>query len=251
MQQNTIQTVLLIIIALMTGRLLVAGRAPKASSGRQRTILDTCALIDGRILELCANGFMPGQIIIPQFILSELQQLADGGDAYKRERARFGLEVVQRLQSLEGVNVAIDNHDFPSIKEVDDKLVALAQKLSARLYTTDYNLNKVADIKGVLVLNVNELAGSLRPVALPGEGTSVKIIQKGSNKNQGVGYLGDGTMVVVDGAAAKIGQNVEVTVTRTHQTVAGKMLFADLAGSVKQQPKGRSSKRRATSTQSK
>lgn len=217
---------LLVIIGL-----LVAKKNPKTAKPAktaQQTILDTCALIDGRIIELTNNGFITGTIVIPQFILGELQHLADGSDAHKRERARFGLEVVQQLQAGKQLEVLVDTTEFADIKEVDDKLVALAQKLNARLYTTDYNLNKVADIKGVTVLNVNELAQQLRPVALPGETNSVKIVQKGSNKNQGVGYLEDGTMVVVDGAARSIGKTVSIEVTRIHQTVAGKMIFAEL-----------------------
>ncbi len=201
-------------------------KTPKKA--RVTTILDTCALIDGRILELTNNGFMSGTLVIPQFILSELQHLADGSDAHKRERARFGLEVVQQLQANPQLQIIVDTNDFADIKEVDDKLVALAQKLTARLYTTDYNLSKVADIKGVTVLNVNELAQQLRPLALPGETKTIKIVQKGSNKNQGVGYLDDGTMVVVDGAARSIGKTVTAEVTRLHQTVAGKMIFAEI-----------------------
>ncbi len=223
-----IQIILLIAIL----GLLVINKNPKAQKANpkqdSKTILDTCALIDGRIVELTNNGFINGPVVIPQFILSELQHLADGSDAHKRERARFGLEVVQQLQAANQPDVVVDSSEFSDIKEVDDKLVALAQKLQARLYTTDYNLNKVADIKGVTVLNVNELAQQLRPVALPGETKSVKIVQKGSNKNQGVGYLDDGTMVVVDGAVRAIGKTIDVEVTRIHQTVAGKMIFAEL-----------------------
>lgn len=226
-----IQTILLIAIL----GILVVKKNPKAEYRNPKPavggtiILDTCALIDGRILELANNGFVDSQLVIPQFVLAELQHLADGSDAHKRERARFGLEVVQQLQASETINVAIDNSEFSQIKEVDDKLVALAQQLHGRLYTTDYNLNKVADIKGVTVLNVNELAQHLRPVALPGESKLIKIVQKGSSKNQGVGYLDDGTMVVVDNAARSIGTAVKVQVTRIHQTVAGKMIFAEMS----------------------
>lgn len=226
-----IQTILLVAIF----GVLVAKRNPKSEYRNTRTgetiILDTCALIDGRILELANSGFMSGVFVIPHFILTELQHLADGSDAHKRERARFGLEVVQQLQANDKLQVAVDNTEFLKIQEVDDKLVALAQKLNGRLYTTDYNLNKVADIKGVRVLNVNEMAQQLRPVALPGELKTIKIVQKGSNKNQGVGYLDDGTMVVVDNAARAIGKAVQVEVTRIHQTVAGKMIFAEVVAS--------------------
>lgn len=239
--KDYIQIILLVAIV----GLLVMKKRPKSEYRNTKTdntiILDTCALIDGRILELANSGFLSGLFIIPQFILAELQHLADGSDAHKRERARFGLEVVQQLQANDKLQVAVDNSEFPDINEVDDKLVALAQKLHGRLYTTDYNLNKVADIKGVTVLNVNEIAQQLRPVALPGELKTIKIVQKGSSKNQGVGYLDDGTMVVVDNAARAIGKIIHVEVTRIHQTVAGKMIFAELTQT---KPASRSAKNR-------
>lgn len=195
---------------------------------QRRLIVDSCGLIDGRIVDLAVAGFTPSEIIIPQFILKELQLLADGNDSQKRERARFGLDVAKRLQTVNTTEVRIHREQFPNIKTVDDKLVILARKLGADLYTTDYNLNKVASVEGVKVLNINELALSMRPIALPGEKKKVKIVQKGSGKNQGVGYLEDGTMVVVDNASRKIGQTVEVEVSRYHQTESGKMLFANL-----------------------
>jgi uncharacterized protein YacL len=233
--KDYIEIILLVaVIGLLVTKRNTKSKNRNTKSTGPETILDTCALIDGRILELANNSFMSGPLIIPQFILGELQHLADGSDAHKRERARFGLEVVQQLQANTSVSVLVDNTEYPEIKEVDDKLVALAQKRQARLYTTDYNLNKVADIKGVTVLNVNELAQHLRPLALPGEAKTITIVQKGSNKNQGVGYLDDGTMVVVDGAAKSVGKSVKVEVTRTHQTVAGKMIFAELKTTAKQ-----------------
>lgn len=188
-------------------------------------VLDTCALIDGRIVELTKLGFVPDELIVPEFVVHELQMLADGNDAHKRERARYGLDIVKELQQSDNATVIVDHSDN-SVKPTDDKLVDLANKLKAGLYTTDYNLNKVADIKGVKVLNVNELAQQLRPTALPGEKKTVKILQKGSNPKQGVGYLDDGTMIVVDDAANQINKIIEVEVTRIHQTMAGKMLFA-------------------------
>jgi uncharacterized protein YacL len=204
----------------------------RPSHKSKKMVLDTCALIDGRIVELVKLGFVPDQLVVPEFIVHELQMLADGGDAHKRERARFGLDVVKELQNSDSVEVIIDD-SVQTKQPTDDKLVTLAKKLNTGLYTTDYNLNKVADIQGVKVLNVNELAQQLRPTALPGERKNVKILQKGSNPKQGVGYLEDGTMVVVDDAANLVGKIVEVEVTRAHQTVAGKMLFADL----RQKPK--------------
>lgn len=228
---ETIQIVLLIGILGM----LVYQRKPAITTPAKKSrkmILDSCALIDGRIVELNKLGFVPDELIVPEFVIHELQMLADGSDSHKRERARYGLDVVKELQESDSAVVTIDN----SITEkmpTDDKLVLLALKHKAGLYTTDYNLNKVADIQGVKVLNVNELAQELRPVALPGERKTVKILQKGSNAKQGVGYLEDGTMVVVDDAARHIGKTFEVEVTRMHQTTAGKMVFAHMVNKPK------------------
>lgn len=194
--------------------------------GRRKIILDSCTLIDGRIVDLVRTGFVSDELIIPKFILRELQLLADGKDAHKRERARFGLEIAAELQEYSWAKVRIDESNIPGA--TDDKLVRLAKKRGAVLCTTDYNLNKVAAVESVRTLNVNELAQSLRPVTLPGEALEVKIIQKGSNPDQGVGYLEDGTMIVVDGAAKAIGSSVSVAVDRMHQTVAGKMVFAHM-----------------------
>lgn len=201
--------------------------AARPNPKSRKMVLDTCALIDGRITELSRTGFVPDELIVPDFIIHELQMLADGNDAHKRERARYGLDVVKELQEGVYAEVIIDR-SITGNQPTDNKLVTLAKKLGADLYTTDYNLNKVADIEGVHVLNVNELAQELRPNALPGERKNVKILQKGSNAKQGVGYLDDGTMVVVDDASNMINKIVEVEVTRMHQTAAGKMLFAVL-----------------------
>lgn len=199
---------------------------PKRGSSEKKLVLDTCALIDGRILEISNAGFTSKELVIPQFIIHELQLLADGQDAHKRERARFGLDMVQALQDSSHCRVTISKYNVDARLPTDDKLVAVAQKLSADLCTTDYNLNKVAKISGVRVLNVNELSNAVRPVALPGEKKRIKIVQKGSNKDQGVGYIEDGSMVVVEGAARMIGKTVDVEVSRYIQTDAGKMLFA-------------------------
>ncbi len=195
---------------------------------KKDTLLDTCAIIDGRIIELARSGFIRDRLIVPVFVLSELQGLADGGDAHKRARARFGLDIIKQLQDMEDCDIIIDKTATSAV-EVDEKLVELASRYGAKLFTTDYNLNKVASVRGVKVLNINELAQSLRPVVLPGEKTEVKIIQRGENRSQGVGYLEDGTMVVIDNAAKYIGKVMEIEVDRTFQTVAGKMLFAHLA----------------------
>lgn len=194
----------------------------------QILILDTCALIDGRIIDIAKAGFVPQNIVIPQFIIAELQYLADHGDSHKRERARHGLDVIRDLQDLRRTNISIAREQFKNIKEVDDKLIALAKQYGGMLYTTDYNLNKVAQIEGVVVLNVNELAQALRPRRLPGERIELKITQVGQDKTQGVGYLEDGTMVVVERAASKVGQRILVEFSRMLQTQAGKMMFAVL-----------------------
>jgi uncharacterized protein YacL len=224
-----IDSIQIILLLVLIGLLLWQRKpldkllAPKT----HKLILDTCALIDGRVIELTRSGFVSAELIVPEFVLHELQMLADGADAHKRERARFGLDVVRELQDNTYCTVTIDHTEFAR-QPNDDKLVELAIKLNVPLYTTDYNLNKLAEIKGVRVLNVNELAQNLRSVALPGERKSVKIIQKGSNPKQGVGYLEDGTMLVVDGGAKMVGKTAEVEITRVHQTVAGKMLFGEL-----------------------
>lgn len=229
-----------IILLLFIAWLIVAGRNTSWDqllrfrvSKQRQVILDSCALIDGRIIEVTNNGFMSDELIIPQFILNELQMLADGHDSHKRERARFGLDIAHQLQDTGAIQVTIDRTVFPDVSAIDDKLIQLAKKLNAALYTTDYNLGKVAAVESVSVLNINELARALRPISLPGETLTIKITQKGSNHDQGVGYLEDGTMIVVDGAARYVNRTVPVTVTRMHQTVAGKMVFGQVR---KQQP---------------
>lgn len=192
-------------------------------------VMDSSGLIDGRIIELARSGFIQYDINVPEFIVNELQLISDGHDAHKRERGRFGLDVIAELQKIPRVKVNIDRSTFDSIKATDDKLIALTKKLSGTLYTTDFNLGKVAEVEKVKVLNINELAQHLRPIALPGENILVKIIQKGSGKAQGIGYLDDGTMIVVDGAQKFIGKKIQVKVDRMHQSVAGKMVFAKLA----------------------
>lgn len=221
------QTALIIAVGIMV---LITNRKreQKTGTGSGAVVVDSCGAIDGRIVELANAGFIPASIIVPQFVIAELQQLADGHDSQKRERARFGLDVIKLLQENANLSVDIAKETYAD-GDVDDMLVALAKKRGANLYTTDFNLNKVAAIHSVRVLNVNELAQMIRPVALPGENITVKIVQKGSGQGQGVGYMEDGTMVVVDKAANRIGKNVSVQVTRTLQTAAGKMLFATAA----------------------
>lgn len=193
----------------------------------ESVVIDTSGLIDGRVLEIVQAGFVPKTIYISHVVIGELQHLADLADPMKRERARFGLDVVKQLQATPGMKVQVINDENPGLL-VDDQLVKLAQDYGAALYTTDFNLNKVATIKGVPVLNVNELAQSLRSQILPGEKAMIKIVQKGQDSSQGVGYLADGTMVVVEKAGGKVNQTLEVTFSRMLQTQAGKMLFAKL-----------------------
>lgn len=195
----------------------------------QSVVLDTSGLIDGRIVQIAKAGFVPQNIVVAQFVIAELQFLADHGDSHKRERARYGMDVIRELQDIKRVDVEIARQKFENIREVDDKLVALAKQLGAMLYTTDFNLNKVAQIEGVAVLNVNELAQALRPNLLPGERVVIKLTQVGQDKTQGVGYLSDGTMVVVEQASRLVGQQVQAVCTRILQTQAGKMMFATLA----------------------
>lgn len=215
---------LLVISILLNSRVTL--KVLSKRSAKRAVILDSCALIDGRITELALAGFVPETLIIPAFILKELQLLADGSDSHKRERARYGLDVAKSLKDLAGVEVVIDRRAFESKRQTDDKLVALALLIGAQLYTTDFNLTKVAEVEGIQVLNVNELAQRLKQNVLPGETMTVKIIQKGSNQGQGVGYADDGTMVVVDHAERMIGRTIDVTVDRMIGTLAGKMIFA-------------------------
>ncbi|MCU0667615.1 MAG: TRAM domain-containing protein [Patescibacteria group bacterium] len=241
--------IIIIILILVNGKKpkQINGAKTKPTSGA--VILDSCALIDGRVVELTKLGFISQQLVVPNFILQELQLLADGRDSHKRERARFGLQVVKQLQNIDTVDVRIEQYN-PEKPTVDEKLVGLAKELDAQLFTTDYNLNQVASIDGVRVLNVNELAHSLRPVVLPGEELEISITQSGTNREQGVGYLEDGTMVVVDGAIRDIGKRIKVHITKSHQTVAGKMLFAKKLADHKT-PNNRSSSNRYVVNKSK
>lgn len=189
-------------------------------------LLDTSAIMDGRIIEVVKSGFVPEQLLVPRFVIAELQLLADKSDHLKRERARFGLQVIQDMQDSRYASVSIIGDDIKAEKGVDEKLVKLALKLGALLFTTDYNLLKVAEIEGVRVLNINELAQNLRPTYIPGEQMEIKIVAKGQEKTQGVGYLEDGTMVVVEKVGNQQGKKLKVEITRSLQTTAGRMMFA-------------------------
>jgi uncharacterized protein YacL len=196
-----------------------------AGPQRRYKILDTSVIIDGRIADVCETGFIDGTLVVPQFVLKELQLVADSADSMKRNRGRRGLDILQRIQKMSSVEVAISDMDFPDIREVDLKLIELARALQGKIVTNDFNLNKVAQLRGVDVLNVNELANSLKPVVLPGELMKVFILKEGKEYNQGVAYLDDGTMVVVDNARKMISKTIDIVVTSVLQTTAGKMIF--------------------------
>src|SRR6266849_425746 len=200
----------------------------KAAVPESMKLLDTSVLIDGRIADICEAQFLEGVLGVPQFVLHELQMVADSSEALKRQRGRRGLEVLQRIQKMPQVEVRILEEDFPHAGDVDHKLVELARRSGAKIVTNDFNLNKVATVQGCSVLNVNLLAHALKPVVLPGEPMRVLILREGKEANQGVAYLDDGTMVVVDGARRMINKSVDVIVTSVHQTTAGKMIFGRL-----------------------
>lgn len=191
-------------------------------------ILDTSVIIDGRIADMCKTEFISGRFVVPRFVLRELQEIADSEDELKRNRGRRGLDMLSKMQKNPTVAVRIHDEDFPELKDVDAKLIKLARVLGAKIFTNDYNLNKIAQLQGIKVLNINELANSLKQVVLPGESLEIRIIKEGKEMNQGVGYLEDGTMVVVDNTRHLIGQLIKVVVTSVLQTQAGRMIFARL-----------------------
>jgi uncharacterized protein YacL len=195
------------------------------SSKKTFKILDTSVIIDGRIADIAETGFLDGVLVIPQFVLRELQLVADSADSMKRNRGRRGLDILQRIQKMTHLNVQIVEEDFPQVREVDMKLIELGKVYDCKIITNDFNLNKVAQLHGVEVLNINELANSLKPIVLPGETMRVFILKEGKEYNQGVAYLDDGTMVVVDNAKKMISKTVDISVTSVLQTTAGKMIF--------------------------
>ena len=203
-----------------------------------KILVDTSAIIDGRIADIIKTGFVPGKLLVPRFVLAELQNIADSEDSMRRGRGRRGLEVLNMMRQNELVEIDIVEEDPANIKEVDHKLVFLAKKYRTNILTTDYNLNRVATIEDVHVLNINELANAIRAVVLPGEELVVKVVQPGKEKNQGVGYLPDGTMIVVENGDKLIGKEVSTEVTRIFQTVAGKMIFAAEKGRAKSSKNG-------------
>lgn len=188
-------------------------------------ILDTNVIIDGRILDICETGFIEGKIVIPRFVLNELQYIADSADVLRRNRGRRGLDILHKMQKSPNIDVRIVEDDFPDTREVDAKLIVLAKQMGGKVITNDFNLNQVAELQSVLVLNINELANAVKPVILPGETMNVRVIKEGKEQAQGVAYLDDGTMVVVENGRHLIGQTLDVIVTSILQTTAGRMIF--------------------------
>jgi uncharacterized protein YacL len=217
----------LLLAAQAVGFLRPSGLSRANSGvGDPRIVVDTSAIIDGRIAEIVESGFIYGTLVIPRFVLDELQHIADSSDALRRNRGRRGLEILNRMQKEPGTPVEIVEDDVPDVAEVDAKLVALALARSRVVLTNDFNLNRVAELQGVRVMNINSLANAVKPAVLPGEELRVRVIQEGKEAGQGVGFLDDGTMIVVEGGARHIDRELDVSVTRVLQTVAGRMIFA-------------------------
>jgi uncharacterized protein YacL len=206
---------------------LFAGESAAAGEPNLK-ILDTSAIIDGRIADVAETGFLEGTLLVPEFVLRELQIIADSSDGSRRQRGRRGLDLLQKMQAHPLLTVRIIEHDFPQVREVDLKLIELAKKIGGQIVTNDFNLSKVAQLHQVRALNLNDLANSLKPLVLPGEKMSIVVLKEGKEYNQGVGYLDDGTMVVVDHARRMIGRAVEITVTSVLQTASGKMIFGKI-----------------------
>jgi uncharacterized protein YacL len=217
------------IFTLIRGQLPTRGESHEVDKGHRPVLLDTSVIIDGRIADISRTGFIEGEMLVPRFVLNELQHIADSSDTLRRNRGRRGLDMLRRLQDESITPVRVTDMDVEGVREVDDKLVLLAKKLHCAIVTNDYNLNRVAELQGVTVLNINELANAVKALFLPGESLAVRIVQEGKEVGQGVGYLDDGTMVVVEDGEPYINQEPEVTVTKVLQTSAGRMLFARLA----------------------
>ncbi|MGC8658492.1 MAG: PIN/TRAM domain-containing protein [Desulfomonilaceae bacterium] len=203
---------------------------PDRQTGKIIGVLDTSVIIDGRIADICETGFLDGGLVIPQFILQELQLIADSSESTKRTRGRRGLDILNKIKKQAYVKIIISETDYPSIKEVDQKLIQLAKEMVCPIITNDFNLNKVAEVQSIQVLNINLLANALKPIVLPGETMKVQVIKEGKEPGQGVAYLDDGTMVVIDNGKRLIGRTIEATVTSVLQTTAGRMIFANYKG---------------------
>lgn len=207
------------------GDIRLSSKRPDGT-GAPPKILDTSVIIDGRIAEICESHFIEGRIIIPKFVLDELQAIADSSDALRRNRGRRGLEILRRMQLRKDLEIVIDSREPDGDDDVDSKLVRFARQHRGKILTNDFNLNKVAELHGIKVLNVNELANALKPVVLPGEEMTVRVTRRGKEPDQGVGYLDDGTMVVVEGASGLVNKTVQVVVTSVLQTAVGRMIFS-------------------------
>jgi len=200
--------------------------AGSGSLGGRSVLLDTSVIVDGRIADIARTGFLPGPMLVPAFVLTELQHIADSSDGLRRQRGRRGLDILNRLQKEPAISFRITDLDVEGVRDVDDKLVILARQLRCPILTNDYNLNRVAELQGVTVLNINELANAVKAVYLPGESLEVQVIQEGKEAGQGVGYLDDGTMVVVEEGRLHIDRTIGIVVTKVLQTAAGRMIFA-------------------------
>ena len=209
-----------------TAASVAAGTLAESGTDKQYKLLDTSVIIDGRIADICDTGFIEGTLLIPVFVLEELQHIADSPDSLKRTRGRRGLDILQKIRQEKKLKVEVTNVDFDDIREVDSKLVALGQKVHGKIITNDFNLNKVAKLRGVEVLNINELANAVKPVVIPGETMKIHIVKEGKEPGQGVAYLDDGTMIVVESGSRLIGKTIDATVTSALQTAAGRMIFA-------------------------
>lgn len=237
MELNQILTLLVLVVILAEVTTLLARSRRSGSTGKRRSILvDTSVLMDGRIISVAKTGFVGGTLVIPRSVIGELQLLADGSDSDKRARARYGLDVVAELQQLDSVDVEILHDSSRAAEGVDERLLALAKQRGAVICTLDFNLNKVAVVEGIIVLNINELAQSLRANYLPGDEVAIELVQKGQEAHQAVGYLPDGTMIVVEQASSSVGKLVEVEIIRSLQTAAGRMMFAKLKKSGQAKP---------------
>jgi uncharacterized protein YacL len=230
-----------LVMGLTKGELLnlnFGGLFAERPTKKSAKLLDTSVIIDGRVADIVETGFLEGQLLVPEFVLRELQMVADSADSIKRNRGRRGLDILQRIQKEPTIKVQIVEDDYPDIKGVDMKLIEMAKETGAKIVTNDFNLNKVAQLRGVEVLNINELANCLKPVVLPGETMRVFILKEGKEYNQGVAYLDDGTMVVVDNARRMIGKTIDIQVTSVLQTTAGKMIFGRFQANGEGQSKG-------------
>jgi uncharacterized protein YacL len=214
---------LIFLIIIIFQNIIYSGKIKKMNLSRK--LVDTSVIIDGRINDICASGFMEGILMVPRFVLQELQFIADSSDHMKRNKGRRGLDLLNALKKCPGVAVEIVDRDYKEIRGVDEKLVAMAKDVGAKILTNDFNLNKVAEIQGVQVLNINDLSNAIKPTYLPGEKINVKIIKEGKEKEQGIAYLNDGTMIVVDGARKMTNKRIDVIVTNVLQTDAGRMIF--------------------------